>query len=172
MAASRLPSLPTSFVILASILALAQFYGTIELSTNYPETQTEIAALQEYSTLKSNNNNKLEDPYGTNCKQLLQNFLNGKIPQMEKDPGWEKSFVTRTITPKPFYWSTHKPDLDAVRGTSYEKGLYYEKQLTLRVQEIFDKKQGQESIFLDVGGNIGWFSLLAAAHGATKVFMF
>ena len=31
---------------------------------------------------------------------------------------------------------------------------------------------GKESIFLDVGGNIGWFTLLAKAHGASKVYTF
>ena len=91
---------------------------------------------------------------------------------MQSREGFEKSFVTRTNTPTPFYWSTHKADLDAIRSSSYEQGEYYEKQLTKRISETFDKIQGTESIFLDVGGNVGWFSLFAAAHGASKVYTF
>jgi hypothetical protein len=46
--------------------------------------------------------------------------------------------------------------------------------LTIIVSETFDKKKakGKQSIFLDVGTNIGWFSLVAAAHGATKIYSF
>ena len=112
------------------------------------------------------------NPRAVNCDDMLRNFLDGKIEEMQSKKGFEKSFVTRTFTPKPFYWSTHKGELDATRSTSYEKGEYYEKQLTKRISETFDKMQGRESIFLDVGGNIGWFSLLAAAHGASKVYTF
>ena len=142
MNASRFPlSLSFLFVFFALILALIQLHASIKLSHECPNAQSKIDLLEDSPSLESENlNNKAEDRYGTNCEQLLQDFRNGKIPQMEKDPGWAKSFVTRTITPKPFYWSTRKPDLDAVRGLSCEKGLYYEKQLTLRVQETFDKK--------------------------------
>ena len=115
------------------------------------------------------------DPDGVNCKQLLEEFRNGKILEMERTAGYEKAFVTRTITSKPFYWSTHKPEIDSARASSYAKGLCCEKQLTARIQEIFDEKRalGQtQRILLNVGGNIGWFSLLAAAHGATKVYTF
>lgn len=112
------------------------------------------------------------NPRAVNCNDMLRKFLDGKIEEMQSREGFEKSFVTRTNTPKPFYWSTHKADLDMTRASSYEKGEYYEKQLTKRISETFDKIQGTESIFLDVGGNIGWFSLLAAAHGASKVYTF
>ena len=100
--------------------------------------------------------------------------------EIEKASGWEKSYVTRTITEKPFYWSLHDPQLDVTRASSFLKGAYYESELTARIVEVFEAKNAnidsheekKESIFLDVGGNIGWYSLIAAAHGATKVYTF
>jgi FkbM family methyltransferase len=114
------------------------------------------------------------DPDALDCKSYLLDYRSGKIGEMERSPGWDKSYVTRTTTSKPFYWSTHSPDLDSVRASSFKRGQYYESKLSDRIQETFDAKtsDGKESIFLDVGGNIGWFSLLAAAHGATKVYTF
>ena len=119
-------------------------------------------------------NSNVVDPDALDCKSYLQEYRTGMIKEMERSPGWEKSYVTRTITAKPFYWSTHSPNLDSVRASSFGKGQYYESKLSERVQEAFDAKhaEGKESIFLDVGGNIGWFSLLAASHGATKVYTF
>jgi len=48
------------------------------------------------------------------------------------------------------------------------------KKLTTIIAEVFEekKKSGKKSIMLDVGANIGWFSLVAAAHGASKVYSF
>lgn len=91
---------------------------------------------------------------------------------MNRVEGYEQSYVTRTNTDKPFYWATHKGVLDKVRSSSFAAGHYYENELTKRIAETFDAKNGKESIMLDVGGNIGWFSLVAAAHGATKVYTF
>jgi UDP-sugar transporter A1/2/3 len=110
-----------------------------------------------------------------NCKDKLQDFLNGKIEQMESTSGFEKSFVTRTNTPKPFYWATHKTELGLSQASSFAAGKYFETSLTDRIARVFDtvKLQGEESIFLNVGGtSIGWYSLLATAHGATKVYTF
>jgi hypothetical protein len=68
-------------------------------------------------------------------------------------------FWCEKISPKPFYWSTHKADLDPARSSSFEKGGYYEWELSANIKEVFDAKSedGKESIFLNVGGNIGCF---------------
>jgi len=51
---------------------------------------------------------------------------------------------------------------------------YYEHALTERVAEVFDEtvQKNESSLFLDVGANIGWYSLVAVAHGASKVYSF
>lgn len=129
------------------------------------------------TTGSSSSNN---DPSGSiHCKQFLQDFRQGKITEIERIKGYEKPFVTRTDTPKPFYWSLHDPKLDPTRSSSYQKGYYYEKELSQRIIDVFENvtshnnnNPNTETIMLDVGGNLGWFSLLAAAHGASKVYMF
>jgi FkbM family methyltransferase len=89
---------------------------------------------------------------------------------------FHKSFVAiaNADMDNPFYVATHDSNIDYVWSQIFTKGLYYEKSLTDRVMEVFQekKKNHEDSIFLDVGANIGWFSLLAAANGATKVYSF
>lgn len=139
---------------------------------DYP-LATSIRGIAE-ETDKSND--KPEDPEATDCTGLLTMFRAGKIDAMKNKGGfnYKKSYATLTNTDKPFYAAMHDKKIDKVRASTFEDGYYYERQLTNRVAEIFDEKsaQGQESIMLDVGGNIGWFSLVAAAHGATKVYTF
>lgn len=110
----------------------------------------------------------------TDCTQYYTKFLNKEIPEVEEQKGFSKAYVTRTTSSYPFYWSTHSPELDPIRTTSFEKGNYYEFQLSMRVIEAIEegKKNGDEVIFLDVGANIGWFSLLARSYGATNVYSF
>merc|ERR1711966_362340 len=114
------------------------------------------------------------DPDALDCRAFLLQYRAGNVTDMERPDPWEKSYVTRTTTPKPFYWSLHSPELDKARASSWEKGQFYEKLLTKEISRTFDEKseRNEESIFLDVGGNVGWFSLVAAAHGASKVYMF
>ena len=70
--------------------------------------------------------------------------------------------------------ATHDKEIDQVRSDIMKYSWYYERQLTARVVEIFEEKSAQrkESIMLDVGANIGWVSLVVAAHGAAKVYSF
>lgn len=119
------------------------------------------------------NNKKRDNPLAVHCPSLLNDFLHGKVSEMELRKGFEKSYVTRTNTPNPFYWSTHKGELDMPRYVAFEKGEYYEQELTARVVEAYSPKEDDDDgIFLDVGGNIGWYSLVAASHGAKKVYTF
>jgi len=121
-----------------------------------------------------NKSNKRKNDRSLDCSAMLKDFLDGKISEIENRKGFEKSYVTRTSGEKPFYLATHEANLDMVRATSFTHGKYYETHLTKVIQKAFDKKKGQsgEAIFLDVGGNIGWFSLLAKAHGASQAYVF
>lgn len=125
-----------------------------------------------------------KDPFfnTTNCHRLLESYRMGEIPQMMQGTAEypiDKSYVRRTITSKPFYVSVHDDTIDQVRTDLFLNGRYYESKLSRIIQNAFDRKQwsspskrkGKNSIMIDVGGNIGWFSLLAAAHGA-EVFTF
>ena len=105
------------------------------------------------------------------CNAILEDFHAGEIKEMNTNKNYAKTFVTRTVTAKPFYLSTHHKQIDVVRARAFRLGYYYEKELTKHVAETFEEKkqEGKETIMLNVGGNVGWFSLVAAAYGATKV---
>ena len=188
--------LSANFVLCSIFVSVAQFCGSNFLLLSRPSSSCDhsdqILVTEDSinrNALKKNpmrilvdadspepskNTNYAVDPDAIDCKTYMQDYRSGKIQEVERSPGFEKSYVTRTTTAKPFYWSTHPPDLDTVRASSFAKGQYYESKLSARIQEVFDMKHSkdEDSIFLDVGGNIGWFSLLAAAHGATKVYTF
>ncbi|KAL7440328.1 hypothetical protein ACHAXM_007199, partial [Skeletonema potamos] len=118
------------------------------------------------------------DPEAVDCSELLKTFRADGIEVAKKNStqNFRRSFVTLADGDhlKPFYISTHDKEIDHVRSSIMKYGYYYEKDLTKQIRGTFDRlqREGKESIFLDVGANIGWFSLVAAAHGATKVYSF
>lgn len=152
--------------------------NTVEFQHHQPCNDKKQDTTTTTSATSTNNNSK--NPLAIDCPSLLNDFLHGKVSEMELHAGFEKSYVTRTNTPKPFYWSTHKGELDMPRQIAFEKGEYYEQELTARVIEAYSHREGKDvdndkdddGIFLDVGGNIGWYSLVAASHGAKKVYTF
>ena len=104
------------------------------------------------------------DPDSTDCTELLQKFRAGEIKVAQNRNGpegelynYQKTFATITKTEKPFYVSTHDKPIDTVRSRIMKSQVYYERELTNRVAEVFKKKsaEGKESIMLDVGANIG-----------------
>jgi FkbM family methyltransferase len=118
-----------------------------------------------------------DDPERTDCTKLLNKFKADEIEVAKKegDVNFRRSFVTISKSvPNPFYIATHDKGIDGVRASIMEYHDYYESRLTELIANLFVKKheEGKKSIFLDVGANIGWFSLVAAAHGATKVYSF
>jgi len=147
--------------------------------------------------LNPNNYKPNKDPHlnTTNCHTLLESYRMGEISQMKQgteEYPIDKSYIRRTITSKPFYVSVHDKQIDWVRTDLFLTGRYYESKLSKIIQNVFDQKTQEghskttsdhhddpttktsptkKSIMIDVGGNIGWFSLLAAAHGA-EVFTF
>jgi len=116
------------------------------------------------------------DPEGTDCTAILELFKSDKIPAAKNtgDKNYRQSFVALSKTSKPFYFASHHPNIDSARSSLFSSQMYYEHELTKRVTEIFQEKaaNNQSAVLLDVGGNIGWYSLLAAAYGASKVYSF
>lgn len=117
------------------------------------------------------------DPEGTDCSELLQRFRYNEIEIAKRNGAvnFRRSFVTISERTKhPFYIATHDGGIDHVWASIMKYQYYYEEKLTDIIAEVFEekKKLGKESIMLDVGANIGWFSLVAAAHGASRVYSF
>lgn len=148
---------------------------TISTQTDPKPTSAALPSIQM--------NTNATDPEAVDCSELLRKFRADEIEVAKKkdnsDVHFRRSFVTLAQDPedialKPFYISTHDKELDSIRASIMKYNFYYERKLTSRILRVFLAKQraGKESIFLDVGANIGWFSLVAAAHGATKVYSF
>jgi len=116
----------------------------------------------------------IDDPDATDCAALLEKFHADEIEvtKSTKEKDFRRATIAVARTKTPFYVSLNDKQIDSVRAGIADKKIYYETQLTKRIVELYESKrqQGINSIFLDVGANIGWFSLVAASHGATRVY--
>ena len=78
-------------------------------------------------------------------------------------------FARWTMTPTPFWISLHDEQSDPVAWPVMENGHYYEKVLTKCFYEILaqetNNNYAQDSIVIDVGGNIGWFTMVSLSAG-------
>lgn len=79
-----------------------------------------------------------------------------------------------TVTDPPFWIALHHPSFDKMRWVSIKQtGEYYEKGVTSIFHQILStydlttikKQQQQPPLVIDIGMNIGWFSLYSRAHG-------
>ena len=125
--------------------------------------------------IKNFNDSKyIDDPDATDCATLLEKFHADEIEvtKSTKEKDFRRATIAVARTKTPFYVSLNDKQIDSVRAGIADKKIYYETQLTKRIVELYESKrqQGINSIFLDVGANIGWFSLVAASHGATRVY--
>ncbi|KAL7551451.1 hypothetical protein ACHAWF_015576 [Thalassiosira exigua] len=75
----------------------------------------------------------------------------------------------RTVTDPPFDISLHSKNFDKMRWVHImQQGEYYERGLTRlfhRILSAYDSAADPPPLVLDVGMNIGWFSLYSRAHG-------
>jgi hypothetical protein len=116
----------------------------------------------------------------TSCQQVQTNVQQG----LWIDPNDGQYFVRLVQQPahqRPFYVSVHKKGYDPLRYSSiFEKGTYYEHLVQSRFERILQEGNEQSSssnneavvsvsasslpIVLDVGTNIGYYSILSAAR--------
>ena len=95
------------------------------------------------------------------CHALL---LGGRNETVE-DPN-KGQLISRFTKLYPQFWvSLHIEEYDPVRWPTLHWGKYYEKALSKAFTEVLEENEGGHVI--DVGGNIGWFSLLSRAMGHT-----
>jgi FkbM family methyltransferase len=121
---------------------------------------------------KPHTDDKLEP---TNCSQLLNKYRSGQIQQTNQASASypiDKSYVTRSNTENAFQISVHAPNIDSMRHDIFKSGIYYENIMSNVIADMFSQaNKDKPKVMLDVGANVGWFSLLAASHGA-EVFSF
>ncbi|MGV2388353.1 MAG UNVERIFIED_CONTAM: FkbM family methyltransferase [Microcystis novacekii LVE1205-3] len=94
------------------------------------------------------------------CTHLIEQSQKSEIP----DPNHGELLARWTSTNPPFFVSVHAFYYDKLRKVIYDTGQYYEQDLSHIFHQIL-KDAPPNSRVLDVGGNIGWFSLLSASHG-------
>lgn len=91
------------------------------------------------------------------------------------DPNGGKLLARSTVTNPSFWISLHVPEVDVVRYVTFEHGKYYEQALSEAFAEILLSTDADTTTtttttskhVIDVGGNIGWYSLLSMALGST-----
>jgi hypothetical protein len=100
------------------------------------------------------------DEYGVvNCSALLEEVMQ----EIRWDPNKGELFLRYTKLHPQFWISIHNFAFDKVRYGTLQWGKYYEKALSQAFVSVLDAPE--KSLVIDVGGNIGWFSLLSAAMG-------
>ena len=72
-----------------------------------------------------------------------------------------------TLFDPPFWISLHSKKVDPIRWSVYTKGEYYETGLTNQFKQLLAGKS--TSLVIDIGMNIGWYTLLAASLGHNVV---
>lgn len=120
------------------------------------------------------------DDEATDCTDLLDKFRGYEIDETKhnKKGDFTRAHIILATADQnrteAFYISTHEKTIDSPRAAIMDYRVYYEQDLSNLVARTFDIKaaKGESSIFLDVGSNIGWFSLVARRHGATEVYSF
>jgi FkbM family methyltransferase len=97
-----------------------------------------------------------------NCSSFLEQVYSlQNLSNYDSNNG--RIFAKRTVKEPFFLISLHNEQQDSVRWGMFEVGYYYELDLTQAFVDIL--KVAQAGRVLDVGGNIGWFTLVAASLG-------
>jgi FkbM family methyltransferase len=111
------------------------------------------------------------EPYPPLSCSRLQEAV--KRNQSVADPNKGEMYTTTTREQPKFQISVHNHDFDPAAWHIYTEGFYFEVGLHSAFTSILNatshstsqQQQRQQMHVLDVGGHIGYFSLLAAAHG-------
>ncbi|XP_060607238.1 uncharacterized protein LOC132759479 [Ruditapes philippinarum] len=107
-------------------------------------------------------------------KNLTQNIASPSISKVldiyniSKQEYIDQNICAKTKTPGRFFICTYTDTEDVVSGVIQRSGRW-EEAITQRILSVLNQKQNQPITFIDVGANIGFFSLLAASSGQPVV---
>lgn len=133
----------------------------------YLEHQAEAAIRSKGQSLRRHRDNHRQDD--GRLEGLVRNDLtcleakHKVVSQEWPDPNQGRIYARETITTPHFRISLHDKDYDPVRWRIMEEGKYYEDEVHQRFVEILENEPPQ--YVLDVGANIGYYTLLSAALG-------
>jgi FkbM family methyltransferase len=95
-----------------------------------------------------------------NCPALLALVNDGQV----WDPNKNHLLGRWTTTTPPFFVAMNEWGYDKMRKVIYDSGEYYEFHLTKTFNNILKHAPAHARV-VDVGGNIGWFTMVSAAGG-------
>ena len=134
--------------------------ATIEIQT---ANRVEVAGRATNKAMKTKNNNKLEQ---FDCSLFTAHDKKKKPPKQIDDPNMGKMYARETTTSPPFWISLHSKEYDPKPWNSImATGKDTEHQLTHIFYEILSIASPNAAVVIDVGSNIGWYSLLSASIG-------
>ena len=156
------------------------YHGTLFVQNHQTNQNQQNTVHDHHDVVLSSNSKFIYKPHNdlklepTSCSDILHKYRSGQIQQTNQASAAypiDKSYVTRSNTEFSFQISVHAKEIDSIRHDIFETGDYYEDIMTNVIADIIGNPKNKHPIMLDVGANIGWFSLLAASHGA-EVFAF
>jgi FkbM family methyltransferase len=145
-------------------------------TTRRMQQQTTKHHLSPPAVLASKDPGRYQPISCTNILDQVRNKRNGTNIHIQ-DPNEGYLYGRQTETEPSFWISLHNRDFDKTRWDMYESGHYYEKALTRAFQQVLKEEQHKASSnsspdssknilrVLDVGGNIGYFTLWSAVNG-------
>jgi len=98
------------------------------------------------------------------CEEFQQNLTSAGIAYPNEVNGTKEMHTFQTITDPPFFMSVHRQEVDRIRFEMMGTKTYYEKQMTANFVKIL-KNRTISGRVIDVGMNIGWFTLLSRSLG-------
>jgi len=159
----------TGIVFAASGLLSLSIYLTTRLDGQSPPT-SQTASSSSY--VKGDATAAISDGENDDVRPVICNELLKDTTIWDPNERAEKDEMKRfTATDPPFWIALHNPSFDKMRWVSIKKsGEYYEKGVTSIFHEILStydltKEQPIAPLVIDIGMNIGWFSLYSRAHG-------
>jgi FkbM family methyltransferase len=123
-----------------------------------------IVFLGPTRTLVETRTNQLPEPKikPLQCETFLQQVAAGTHPGKVEDPSMGVNYTRITATTYPFHISVNNVAYDSLRFKIYETGIYYERK-QVEVWEHILKNAKPGSRVVDIGANIGFYALAAAA---------
>jgi tRNA/tmRNA/rRNA uracil-C5-methylase (TrmA/RlmC/RlmD family) len=145
----------------------------ILVQSNYTSTDSEIPKLQNYSILKTVSKLSYMQPKGEVVPKVLVDDKKHQISRSiniydtSKPSVYDPNSCAKTTTPKRFIICTYSKMEDIYVSGDILKHGQWERTITHLLYNILS--QDRPITFLDIGANIGYFSLLAAAAGQSVI---
>lgn len=98
------------------------------------------------------------------CEEFQQNLTSAGIAYPNEVNGTKEMHTFKTITDPPFFMSVHRQEVDRICFKMMATKTYYENKMTANFVKIL-KNRPISGRVIDVGMNVGWFTLLSRSLG-------